>query len=51
MGQAKPPRPQIAGKLGNLAVPINAKKLTKRFIFKGGSELDETTAQHNQEAN
>ena len=47
MSQTKPPRPQIGGKLGNLDVPIYAKKLTKRFIFEGEGELDETTAQHN----
>ena len=44
MSQTKPPRPQIGGKLGNLTVPIYAKKLMKLFISEGESELGETTA-------
>ena len=35
MGQAKPPRAQIGGKLGNMNFPIAAKKLTKILFLKG----------------
>ena len=44
MGQTKPPRTQIGGKLGNMNFPIAAKKLTKIFIFEWESEPRETNA-------